>query len=70
MKFIELNTFIKIKNLATTGGQAKVLIRSGAVKVNGETETRNKKKLVVGDKVEVDGKTFILKDEEIKQVLW
>ncbi|HLD33148.1 MAG TPA: RNA-binding S4 domain-containing protein [Candidatus Nanoarchaeia archaeon] len=66
MKFIELNTFIKIKNLATTGGQAKVLIRSGAVKVNGETETRNKKKLVVGDKVEVDGKTFILKDEEIK----
>ena len=66
MKFIELNTFIKIKNLSTTGGQAKVLIRSGAVKVNGETETRNKKKLVVGDKVEVDGKTFILKDEEIK----
>ena len=66
MKFIELNTFIKLKCLATTGGQAKILIRSGAVKVNGEIETRNKKKLVANDKIEVNGKVFVLKEEEIK----
>lgn len=55
---MELNAFIKIKNLATTGGQAKLLIRSGRVKLNGQIETRNKKKLVKGDLVEVDDKKF------------
>ena len=66
MQHIELNTFIKLKNLATTGGQAKVHIRSGAVKLNGVVETRNKKKLIAGDKIEVNGKVFVLKEEEIK----
>ena len=66
MAFIELNAFVKLKKWATTGGQAKVLIRSGAVIVNGVVETRNKKKLVSGDVVEYDGKKFILKAEEIK----
>jgi ribosome-associated protein len=49
--FIELNAFIKQKCLATTGGQAKLLIRSGKVLVNSVVETRNKRKLHKGDKV-------------------
>lgn len=53
--YIELNTFVKIKGFATTGGQAKLLIRSGVVKVNREVETRNKKKLREGDIVEYEG---------------
>ena len=56
--YIELNAFMKIKGFATTGGQAKLLIRSGNVKVNGETETRNKKKLREGDIVEYKGNRF------------
>jgi ribosome-associated protein len=55
-----LNTFLKIKGLATTGGQAKLVIRSGVVKVNGEIETRNKKQLASGDVVEIDEKKFVV----------
>ena len=65
-KYIELNTFLKIKLLIATGGQAKVLISSGAVKLNGEVETRNKKKLVAGDKVKVDNKEFIVDEDILK----
>jgi ribosome-associated protein len=60
VKYIELNTFIKIKGLATSGGTAKQLIRSQAVKVNGSIETQNKKKLVAGDTVVVNGKEFVV----------
>ena len=55
---IELNAFLKLQNLAATGGQAKVLIRSGKILVNGVVETRNAKKLVAGDKVECAGRLF------------
>ncbi len=57
---IELNAFIKSKCLAATGGRAKLLIRSGVVKVNGEVDTRNRKKLLEGDKVEVNGKLYVV----------
>lgn len=50
--YIELNAFVKIKGFAPTGGQAKLLIRSGVIKVNGEVETRNGKKLIASDIVE------------------
>jgi len=56
--YIELNTFLKINLLATTGGQAKIIIRSGAIKVNSIVETQNKKKLREGDTVEYNGKTY------------
>ena len=58
--YIELNSFLKIKNLASTGGRAKLLIRSEAVKVNNDIETRNKRKLHQGDIVEVDGKKYVV----------
>jgi ribosome-associated protein len=58
--YIELNSFLKSKDVASTGGQAKLLIRAGKVKVNGEIETRNKKKLCDGDKVEYQGECFIV----------
>jgi len=57
---MELNVFLKLKGLAPTGGQAKLLIRSGVVKVNGVVETRNKKKLKIGDKVEIKGQEFLV----------
>ncbi len=61
-KIIELNTFLKIKNLASTGGQAKILIRSGEILVNGEVETRNRRKLHVGDKVSYHGKVYVVEE--------
>ncbi len=50
-----LDQFLKLRSIADSGGQAKVMIQSGQVKVNGEIETRRRRKLVASDLVEVDG---------------
>lgn len=57
---MDLNTFLKMKGLAPTGGQARLLIRSGRVKVNDEVETRNKRKLRFGDVIIVDDKRYLV----------
>ena len=65
-KHIELNFFLRINGVAGTGGQVKLIIRSGAVKVNGETETRNKRKLRAGDVVEYLDKKYEVKEELLR----
>ncbi|MDB9375926.1 RNA-binding S4 domain-containing protein [Nodularia sphaerocarpa] len=55
---IKLDQFLKFMGVTSTGGQAKLMIIDGAVKVNGTVETRRGRKLVLGDKVTVEGKTF------------
>ncbi len=55
---IKLDQFLKFRGVAATGGQAKLMIIDGGVKVNGTVETRRGRKLVLGDKVTVEGKTF------------
>lgn len=57
---IQLDQFLKWKGLVSTGGQAKVVIQSGQVKLNGVVETRRKKKLKTGDKVTFGGQTLIV----------
>ena len=52
---LRLDQFLKLRGIADTGGQAKLLIQSGEVQVNGEVETRRRRKLVVGDVVELEG---------------
>ena len=56
--YIKLDSFMKWQNLAETGGQAKLLIQNGEVRVNGKIETRRGRKLVNGDKVTFKGKTL------------
>ncbi|MFB2935736.1 RNA-binding S4 domain-containing protein [Aerosakkonemataceae cyanobacterium BLCC-F154] len=55
---IKLDQFLKLKGIAPTGGQAKLMIQSGEVKVNGSPETRRGRQLVAGDQVTVAGQTF------------
>ena len=50
-KIMKLDQFLKWKNLVSSGGEAKIFIKSGSVKVNGEIETRRGRKLNKGDKV-------------------
>lgn len=57
---LRLDQFLKLRGIAETGGQAKLLIQSGAIQVNGAVETRRRRKLVVGDVVEADGQAYIL----------
>ena len=48
---MKLDQFLKWKNLVSSGGEAKIFIKSGSVKVNGVIETRRGRKLNKGDKV-------------------
>ena len=50
-KTMKLDQFLKWKNLVSSGGEAKIFIKSGSVKVNGDIETRRGRKLNRGDKV-------------------
>ena len=55
---LALDQFLKLCGIVGTGGQAKQLIQGGEVIVNGEVETRRRKKLTLGDRVEVAGEVF------------
>jgi ribosome-associated protein len=55
---IKLDQFLKLVGVASTGGQAKLMILDGYVKVNGIVENRRGRKLVSGDQVTVEGKTY------------
>jgi ribosome-associated protein len=55
---VELYKLLKFEGLASSGGEAKIIIAGGLVKVNGEIETRKRKKIVAGDVVEFDGEQF------------
>lgn len=48
---IELYKILKFENLVASGGEAKQVITEGRVRVNGEVETRKRKKIFSGDTV-------------------
>lgn len=52
---INLTQALKLANLVESGGQAKLLIADGLVRVNGEVETRKRRQLVAGDIIMVEG---------------
>ncbi len=57
-KTITLSQFLKFIGVADTGGQAKMMIQSGKVLVNGTVDTRRGRQLVTGDRVTVGSQTF------------
>ncbi|MBD2386880.1 RNA-binding S4 domain-containing protein [Cylindrospermum sp. FACHB-282] len=59
---IKLDQFLKLMGVAPSGGQAKLMIVDGDVKVNGTVEIRRGRKLVSGDQVTVEGQTFEVGD--------
>ena len=58
-EFIKLDSLLKYEGLVETGGEAKVRIQEGQVKVNGAVCTMRGKKIRPGDRVEL-GKTTLL----------
>ena len=52
---IRLDQFLKWANVSGSGGESKVLIQSGMVKVNGLLEMKRGRLLKSGDTVEVEG---------------
>ncbi|MFT2090785.1 RNA-binding S4 domain-containing protein [Paraglaciecola sp. 2405UD69-4] len=68
MKYIEINEepialyqLLKFEALVSSGGEAKAVIDEGKVSVNGDVETRRRKKIMVGDLVEYDSQVYTVK---------
>ncbi|MBA3003472.1 MAG: RNA-binding S4 domain-containing protein [Desulfurivibrio sp.] len=57
---IRLGQFLKLAGVVETGGEAKLRIREGEAKVNGEVDTRRGRQLVPGDLVEFGGEVLEL----------
>ena len=56
--YITLINLLKIKQLAQTGGHAKLIVDQGLVHVNGKIETQKRKKLKSGDLIKIENKTI------------
>ncbi|AHM55371.1 S4 domain-containing protein [Peptoclostridium acidaminophilum DSM 3953] len=54
-EYIKLDQLLKYAEVTSSGGESKIMIQNGEVKVNGEVETRRGKKIFPGDIVEVGG---------------
>jgi len=52
-EYIDLLQFLKATGIAATGGEAKMLVDEGFIRVNGEDESRRRRKLRPGDRVDV-----------------
>lgn len=57
---IKLDQFLKLADIVQSGGEAKHLIQSGQVLVNGKVETRRGRKLRAGDVIVVDEEELIV----------
>ena len=58
--FIRLDALLKFAGAVETGGEAKLLIQDGEVRVNGQVCTQRGKKLCPGDRAELDGRVYLV----------
>ncbi len=54
-EYIELIKLLKLLRIAGSGGEAKVMVEEGEVRVNGQPESRKRAKLRTGDTIEIFG---------------
>jgi ribosome-associated protein len=52
---VELFKVLKFEGMVSSGGEAKVVIADGLVRLNGQVETQKRKKIVSGDIIEFAG---------------
>ncbi len=57
-EYIKLDSLLKCVNAVGSGGEAKLVIAGGEVRVNGQPESRRGRKLYPGDRVSLQGRTF------------
>ena len=58
---VELYKILKFEGLVSSGGEAKLLIGDGQVMVNGEVETRRRRKMLNADVIAFRGESLQLK---------
>lgn len=57
---LKLDQYLKWSGLVATGGEAKLRIQRGDVRVNGAIETRRGRQLHAGDAVAIDGRELLV----------
>ena len=57
-EIIKLDAFLKWAGIVVNGGEAKIYIQNGEVKLNGNVEIQRGKKLKAGDIVEFQDETY------------
>ncbi len=62
--YIKLDSLLKLAGEVGTGGEAKLLIKNGKVKVNGEVCILRGKKIREKDIVEINGNEISVKKED------
>ncbi len=60
---MKLDQFLKFMGVTSTGGQAKLIIQAGEVRVNGVVENRRGRKLVPGDEICFEDQRLIVPPE-------
>jgi ribosome-associated protein len=63
-EYIELDKVLKRENLVASGGEARFQITQGQARVNGEVETRKRRKCRPGDLIEFGGVRLWVEREE------
>ena len=60
-EYIKLQDLLKFAAVASTGGEAKLMVQEGEVQVNGEVCTMRGKKIRPSDDVLVDGQHYTVR---------
>ena len=52
-EYIDLLQFLKATGIAATGGEAKAMVDEGLIRVNGEEESRRRRKLRANNRIDI-----------------
>tara|TARA_B100000579_G_scaffold141021_1_gene114562 strand:+ start:267 stop:485 length:219 start_codon:yes stop_codon:yes gene_type:complete len=61
---MKLDQYLKFIGVVQTGGEAKMIIRSGEISVNGMIENRRGRKLIDGDQIIIANETYIVPNSD------
>jgi len=61
---MKLDQFLKFIGIVQTGGEAKMIIKSGKISVNGIMENRRGRKLIGGDQIIFANETYIVPNSD------
>ncbi len=59
-EYVTLGQFLKIADIISTGGEAKIFLSSNEILINNESDNRRGRKLYKGDSLEISGVKYLI----------
>ncbi len=59
-EYVTLGQFLKIADIISTGGEAKIFLSSNEILINNESDNRRGRKLYKGDSLEILGVKYLI----------